>query len=252
MGADSLRSSLQEAKAEAQRVRDCQAELARQHQVTMPPCLLELGFCNSFSSSRANTLQSCQTLCLLETKCMLLKTNPELAAYVLLPHTSSGYCQPLDNFLRALLVAVAYASSSAAVPVRHQQTLDLTRNTLWQCAQPTVSKGLLSSLQTELQQVNSASEQKAAELQADLAVLQQRIAAAEAELTVAQTRVQQLEQQLQAQLAEASATEKRMAAQMDQLKMDVSMIIYQGFRFVKGPKPTKLVPLTPFMRAVFV
>ena len=31
---DALRSSLQEAKAEAQRVRDCQAELTRQHQVS--------------------------------------------------------------------------------------------------------------------------------------------------------------------------------------------------------------------------
>lgn len=77
-------------------------------------------------------------------------------------------------------------------------------------------------MQTELQQVNSASDQQAAGLQADLAVLQQRIAAAEAELAAAQTRVQQLEQQLQTQQAEAAATEKRMAAQMDQLKMDVS------------------------------
>lgn len=31
--ADALKASLQEAKAEAQRVRDCQAQLSRQHQV---------------------------------------------------------------------------------------------------------------------------------------------------------------------------------------------------------------------------
>ena len=31
--ADTLKASLQEAKAEAQRVRDCQAQLSRQHQV---------------------------------------------------------------------------------------------------------------------------------------------------------------------------------------------------------------------------
>lgn len=43
MGADALRSSLQEAKAEAQRVRDCQAELTRQHQVMVHPCLCEQG-----------------------------------------------------------------------------------------------------------------------------------------------------------------------------------------------------------------
>lgn len=39
--ADALRASLQEAKAEAQRVRDCQAESTRQHQVKMQLCLLE-------------------------------------------------------------------------------------------------------------------------------------------------------------------------------------------------------------------
>lgn len=50
MVADALRSSLQEAKAEAQRVRDCQAELTRQHQVTATPCLIELELRKSFSS----------------------------------------------------------------------------------------------------------------------------------------------------------------------------------------------------------
>lgn len=85
-------------------------------------------------------------------------------------------------------------------------------------------------MQSELQQVNSASEQQAAALQADLAVLQQRIAAAEAELEAAQTRVQQLEQQLQTQQAEAAATEKRIAAQMDQLKMDVSPLISMSLK----------------------
>ena len=77
-------------------------------------------------------------------------------------------------------------------------------------------------LQVELQQAETASEDKAAALQADIADLQQRLAAAEADLAAAQARVQQLEQQLQAQQAEAAATEKRMTAQMDQLKMDVS------------------------------
>jgi len=77
-------------------------------------------------------------------------------------------------------------------------------------------------VQVELQQAETASEDKAAALQADIAHLQERLAAAEAELAAAQARVQQLEQQLQAQQAEAAATEKRMNAQMEQLKMDVS------------------------------
>ena len=76
--------------------------------------------------------------------------------------------------------------------------------------------------QVELQQAETASEDKAAALQADIAHLQERLAAAEADLAAAQARVQQLEQQLQAQQAEAAATEKRMNAQVEQLKMDVS------------------------------
>lgn len=97
-------------------------------------------------------------------------------------------------------------------------------------------------MQTELQQVKSASELQAAGLQADLVTLQQRIAAAEAELAAAQSRVQQLEQQLQTQQAEAAATEKRMAAQMDQLKMDVSLTIYVGFRIEELGLPSDLNP----------
>ena len=38
--ADALKASLQEAKAEAQRVRDCQAQLSRQHQVLLAPVQL--------------------------------------------------------------------------------------------------------------------------------------------------------------------------------------------------------------------
>ncbi|KAL0051734.1 hypothetical protein WJX82_001143 [Trebouxia sp. C0006] len=74
--------------------------------------------------------------------------------------------------------------------------------------------------QVELQQAKTASEDKAAALQADITHLQERLAAAEADLAAAQARVQQLEQQLQTQQAEAAATEKRMTAQMEQLKMD--------------------------------
>ncbi len=83
-------------------------------------------------------------------------------------------------------------------------------------------KAILPLLQVELQQAETASEDKAAALQADIADLQEHLAAAEADLAAAQARVQQLEQQLQAQQAEAAATEKRMKAQMEQLKMDVS------------------------------
>ncbi|DBA87569.1 TPA: hypothetical protein ACH3X1_004593 [Trebouxia sp. C0004] len=74
--------------------------------------------------------------------------------------------------------------------------------------------------QVELQQAKTASQDKAAALQADIADLQERLASAEADLAAAQARVQQLEQQLQAHQAEAAATEKRMTAQMEQLKMD--------------------------------
>ncbi len=83
-------------------------------------------------------------------------------------------------------------------------------------------KAILPLLQVELQQAKTASEDKAAALQADVADLQERLAAAEADLAAAQARVQQLEQQLQAQQAEAAASEKRMNAQMEQVKMDVS------------------------------
>lgn len=86
-----------------------------------------------------------------------------------------------------------------------------------------VANLLLLLLQSELQQVRSASEQQATALQADLSALQQRLAAAEAELEAAQKHVQQLEQQLHSQQAEAAAVEKQMAARMDQVKMDVSL-----------------------------
>ena len=145
------------------------------------------------------------------------------AANALEIYTDSSQCHVSHNLRGPLLVpTICAVQTLSTVPATLKTSLDPACMTHRHCAQLAPQQSLLPSLQSELQQVNSASEQQAAALQADLAVLQQRIAAAAAELEAAQTRVQQLEQQLQTQQAEAAATEKRMAAQMDQLKMDVS------------------------------